>query len=237
MKDIKNAILAEQQYIIDSYYNPHISIIDYLGPYGYTDLDEYFNDKNLALINETNFKLYLNEPTQNIDKRVWQAIANNENCIWVPQLEKVLACVGTDNFDYELAKELDVGILEMPHNGGTIITGPEDLTIGIHFTHPNSDWVYNYFFEKLKNYLEPHGFTYNANDFMYNGKKVIGCSAFRNGGNMAAFFFSVTFSDHTELINKLCQKRSEKIPGYIPKGVISKEQLLQEVLGWLKIVT
>jgi len=42
-RDIVNAINAEQEYINQS--NSNISLLEMLIPFGYTTLDEYFNDK------------------------------------------------------------------------------------------------------------------------------------------------------------------------------------------------
>lgn len=120
----------------------------------------------------------------------------------------------------------------MPHCGGTIITGPEDLTVGIHFV-ADRDLEYNYFFKRMKKYLAQFGIYPVDNDFMYDGKKVMGCSFNQTEHGMSTFFFSCTFSDHLELIQQLCSKKSEKTPGFIPEGVLSKQELLAEVLSWV----
>ena len=230
-KDIQKAIEAEQEYISKGDKNIYV----YLKPYGYENLEEYFKDKEQYLLSQINFKLYLDEPTENIDKRVWEALKNKEACIWVPKLERVLACVGTaDILDRELCKNLNVGILDMPHQGGTIITGPKDLTIGIHFPK-KSNLTYEYFFNRMVKYLEQFKIYPKGNDFLYNNKKVIGCSHNETVEDMNSFFFSASFSDHTELIKKLCNKKSEKIPGVIPNILLTRQALLKEVLSWVNM--
>lgn len=230
-KDIEKAIEAETKYINENGKN----IYDYLRPHGYDNLDEYFKDKAKYLLLKNNFKLYLYEPTTGIDLRVWEAMKNKESCIWVPQLEKVLACVGTaDVLNEELCNKLNVGILHMPHQGGTIITGPDDLTIGIHFPK-NSSSDYTFFFNKMKDYLKQFNILPEGNDFLYNNKKVIGCSHNETVEGMNSFFFSATFSDHTELIKQLCNKKSNKIPGVIPNNILTKQKLLKEVLSWVNM--
>ena len=67
-----------------------------------------------------------------------------------------MACVGKHEFDYDLAAELGVGVLNMPHAGGTIITGPDDLTVGIHFV-ADRDLEFNYFFKRMAKYLKQFG--------------------------------------------------------------------------------
>lgn len=231
MKDIEKAILEEKAYLIEG--EEKGSLLDRILACGFDSLTEYFEKKKDYYLKNINFKIYMDEPTPGIDKRVWAAIEAGEACVWIPKLEKVLACVGYDEFDYELAKELDVGVLNMPHSGGTIITGPDDLTIGIHFKLEH-DITYNYFFDRMRNFMISKGLESDGNDFMYNGKKVMGCSLNQTVKGMSTFFFSCTFTDHLELINKLCNKERNKMPGYIPSGVLTRQELLDEVLSWLQ---
>lgn len=231
MKDIEKAIQEEQSYLTEGEVNG--SLLERVMACGFDDLADYFDSKKDYYLKKINFKVYMHEPTPGIDKRVWAAIENGEACVWVPKLEKVLACVGKDEFDYDLAEELNVGVLNMPHAGGTIITGPDDLTIGIHFQNQH-DITYVHLFKKMQKFLESKGITRLDNDFMYDGKKVMGCSLNNTIAGMSTFFFSCTFTDHLELIKQLCNKKSVKVPGFIPEDVLTKEELLNEVMSWLQ---
>ena len=231
MKDILGAMKEEELYLKqdESVYG---SLRSRLEKYGYDNLDDYFEDKQAYRLKQIDFEIFYDEPTDGVDKRVWQAIRDKRNCIWLPKLEKVLACVGKHEFDYDLAAELGVGVLNMPHAGGTIITGPDDLTVGIHFV-ADRDLEFNYFFKRMAKYLKQFGIYPLGNDFMYDGKKVMGCSFNQTEHGMSTFFFSCTFTDHLDLIKKLCSKKSEKTPGFIPSNVLTKQQLLAEVLSWV----
>lgn len=231
MKDIIGAMHEEELYLVEDEAT-YGSLRSRVAKYGYESLEDYFEDKQAYRLKQIKFDIYYDEPTAGVDMRVWQAIKDKRNCIWLPKLEQVLACVGRHEFDYELAESLGVGVLNMPHAGGTIITGPDDLTVGIHFI-ADRDLEYNYFFKRMEKYLRQFGIEALGNDFLYDGKKVMGCSFNKTEYGMSTFFFSCTFTDHLDLIHQLCSKKSEKIPGYIPNGVLTKQQLLAEVLSWV----
>ena len=56
----------------------------------------------------------------------------------------------------------------------------------------------------------------------------------RATNNLFVWAAQISFSDHSELIQKVCNKKSAKTPGYIDNTKLNKEQLEREVLSWLQ---
>ena len=72
----------------------------------------------------------------------------------------------------------------------------------------------------------------SGNDILINGMKVLG-SMNRRVNGMYIFACQVSYANHLDLINKLCSKSSDKIPGFINKNQMPREVLKNEVLTWL----
>ena len=70
MKDIVGAIAEEEKYKKNRLIYPDISLIDNLSAYGYTTLDDYFNDKKSYLLKSLNFNVY-NVDEKNLENTVF----------------------------------------------------------------------------------------------------------------------------------------------------------------------
>ena len=73
MKDILGAMKEEELYLKqdEAVYG---SLRSRLEKYGYDNLDDYFEDKQAYRLKQIDFEIFYDEPTDGVDKRVWQAI-------------------------------------------------------------------------------------------------------------------------------------------------------------------
>ena len=122
----------------------------------------------------------------------------------------------------------------MNYNGGNIVSGPEDFSMGILL--PNTidvslDYFLVLFADIYKKYFS--NVIIDNNDIMINNQKIQG-SIFFEANNMFFYGTEITFSDKSNLIQKFCHKEQEKIPGYIDSSILSKDKLQEEILQWLR---
>lgn len=154
--------------------------------------------------------------------------------ILMPQLNSISAWRGLDTpVDFNLCKELGVEVYEVGAPGGIIVTSPNDFSIEI-LIPENIDINDQCFLEKFKTYYDKYfdNVEINNNDILINGKKIQGSGSVRANG-MYLFMTQVSFEDHFDIINQICQKKSSKQPGIIDSTILSKQMLQEEVLSWL----
>jgi hypothetical protein len=56
----------------------------------------------------------------------------------------------------------------------------------------------------------------------------------RNVGNAFVWAAQISFSNHTDIISKICHKSSVKMPGTIDNQKLNRDELEKEVLKWLQ---
>lgn len=230
--DIKNAISAENIYKAQRANDPTLSLLDFLLEWGYKDLSEYFLAKTLYQIQQADVQIYETDMTD-IANRVEEAFVGGQASIFIPTSNNVFVWHGSDFLDYDLCDKLCVSVYEMGYIGGTIVSGPEDLSLSI-LLPQTIDLNADYFLEKFAKFFSTK-FEFvirDNNDIMINNQKILG-AMFRNGNGMKMFAAQVSFCDRTEIINQLCPSESGKVPGFIDSSVLSREELKNEVLSWL----
>ena len=202
-------------------------------PYGYSNLTQYFDEKRAYLFSQWEPKIYY-IPIEKFAIEVEEAIQNNQDGIYIPIGTGYHAYHGTDSIDLDLCKELNVNVIELNYNGGTIIGSSDDLSIEIIFpkimsmNHPT---MISKITEIISRYIP--NCTYVGNDILINGEKICG-SMTREEAGCFVWAAQITFNDYSELISKICNKPAIKKPSYIKSLTLTKEQLTKEILAWLK---
>lgn len=228
---IEKAIAAEQTYLQKRLSGEDVALD--LSEYGYESLDTYFADKKEYQLRHCGIQMY-ELPINDALDQFAQAIQSKTPGVWEPIIDKLFVWHGNEYIDTELCDELGVGIYQMPDFvGGNIVSGPEDLSLA--FCIPaDIDITTEYMLDKLKEIMDKYvdGVTIDGNDFLLNGRKVMGVMNLRVNG-MYLFACHISYADHTEYINQICGKKSTKIPGYIDSSLLPKQTLKNEVLAWL----
>ena len=233
MKDLINAMEEEKRYVADRQHNINTSLPDRLVPYGYENLTEYFNDKKEYLFNQwIPDVIYIDVST--LTTELEKAVREEKYGIYISTSNGLYAFHGDDDIDYELCKELDVCVAELYHQGGTIIGSNADLGIEIVapiYLNLDGNIIIYKFYEIISKYFD--NVSIDGNDILIDGEKVMG-SMRRNVGNTFVWAAQVSFADYSEIISKVCNKKSVKKPSYIDSNKLSRSQLESEVLKWLQ---
>lgn len=229
--NIEQAYLAEQEYLKTDHQGKQL--VDILAELDYT-LSEYFYDKKEYLLkqNNTYVELLDNDSLADIYDKVTGSMEKEEQAIYMSHNKDTFAWIGTDDFDDEKAKALGIEVHKMKYIGGTMITGPEDLS-GAIIISKKVDIDFDYFAKKLCKFLVDAGENaiLDGNDILVGNKKVFGGAGYYTD-TMYCFLFEATFSDHYDLIKEFCEINENKQPGFITKT--NKEALIKEILSWLQ---
>lgn len=223
------AIKAEKLYIENI--NPHKNILNYIGQWGYDDLDEYANDKRAYLIKHSHWDIYEDVSLLNVEQ-VYDKLVNPT--LFFHIAKKPFLWVGTDDeYNKEYVKKYNIEVHPMLYGGGNIINEVGDLSGAIVFP----EWynlTYKTIANKFLNYLKQKYPTIEmdtkTNDIIFNGKKVAAFGT-RKMKQLCIIMFQINFSDKTELIKNICGLNENKMPGYIPD--LTAEEVRKEVLSWL----
>lgn len=223
MRDIAGAYKAEIEYIA-KHMSGDAVILD-LSKFGYTNLDDYFLDKQDYQLKLESASIHFTSMNE-IDKITESAILNKNPSVWIPQSNSTFLWYGGEPINNALIKEKEIDVYNMGYIGGTIVSGAEDLSVEI--IVPDKGYDFQHFLERLCK-LIPDSYCDN-NDIMQGGKKVVGAMS-RTINGMFVFAFNATFADRQDLINEICLVSKDKQVGFITG--INKNILLQEVLKWL----
>lgn len=159
--------------------------------------------------------------------------SNQESCIYCVADTKS-AVVGTNQgANMNAIEQEKIKLIQIKHEGGTIILSPGDVDIGI-FTkdfsgHEYREKIIEEIISLLK--ISKEVISREGNDVLVNGKKVIGYGS-RRYGDLLYTAIHISINADLNLISKICMKPMQKIPGSLSDyGVSSKdiEKIIYEV--------
>ena len=225
-----NAINAEQQYINDRINGIETrSLIDILRDYNFTSLNEYYlAKKEWQLQNCGMIEQHCEIPE--VPTTLATIISLKQPTLLIVESNSPFIYHGDEEYNEQAVIELDIPVDEMGHSGGTIVGGAGDLSIGIFFPL-NIDARSDYILQRFVDIFQNHGIAaeVNNNDVLVDGKKIIG-SAHLASDDLFAFVSYISFSDKTELVQKICGP-AEKTSGYLTG--ISRSELIRGMKEWL----
>lgn len=229
-KLIEKAIEAEKQYIKARLSGENV-ILD-LSEFGYSNIDKYFNDKREYLISNCGIVVY-DTTMEDIENRVENAVKMKTPSLWIPTADEVFVWHGNEPIDEELCADLGVRIYNMNYIGGTIVSGPEDLSFAV-IIPETIDVGTSYMLEKIKDIMSKYidDVVVDGNDILVGGTKVLG-SMNRRVNGVYVFACQISYADRTEYIKQLCSKQSVKTPDFINSAKLPKQTLKNEVIAWL----
>ena len=103
---------------------------DKLKQFGFADTVEYERAKDEYHLKNANFQILEITAPQFIPE-LQKAIAEGKETVFFVHPEKLMAWVGSDPFNEAYCKENDIPAFLVRYAGGTIVTGIEDVAIGL----------------------------------------------------------------------------------------------------------
>ncbi len=228
---IEAAIRAEKEYL-SLRLSGGPAVLD-LTDFGYADLNDYFEDKREYLIKHCGIEIH--ETTMdNIESRVEAAVVAKVPSLWIPTADEVFVWHGSDPIDRALCEKLGVRVYDMNYLGGTIVSGPEDLSFAI-IVPDSIDVGTAYMLDKIKGIMSKYlyGVRVDGNDILVGNEKVLG-SMNRRVNGVYVFACQISYADRSDYIRQLCTKQSTKAPGTIDSRLLQKDVLKSEVIACLQ---
>lgn len=237
MADIVKAIELEKTYLAEKLNGKEpFHLVDVIKECGFKSLEEYFEVKKRYEFRQLNFTV--KDITQEeVFGELTTVFENRTVGLWLCDHPKT--CVfggvqGLKDFNEEYCIKNNITIYPYLSNGGIIVHQNGDFTYGL--SCPAN--IYSdagYILDRTRHMLQKYTnkkVTIDGNDILVDGSKVCGSTVYnKNGLFLILVYFS--FNDKTELIETICNKKTDKKPGYI--DFMTREVLRQEVLVWLRI--
>lgn len=155
--------------------------------------------------------------------------------IYISYGEGIHAYHGNQSIDYDLCKNLNVRVVELGYNGGTILGSADDLSIIIIAPAEiglNHEIIVNKYLEIISKYVP--NTTVNGNDILVDSNKVCGSMNRTFNDIVYEWAAQVSFADYSEYITKICNKEQIKKPAYIDSNLLTRDKLEEEILAWLQ---
>lgn len=239
MCDIIKAIEIEKEYLYNKINNKQsFNLVDAIKNCGFKSLEEYHAVKRRHEFRQLEFTVK-NITQEEVVNELSTVFENNTVGLWLCDHPKT--CVfggfeGLKNFNEEYCIENNITVYPYLSCGGIIVHQDGDFTYGLSCPEKikvDCEYILNGTKHILQKYTNKK-VTVNGNDILVDGLKVCGSTTYvKNGLFLILVYFS--FNDKTELINAICNKKTNKNPSYI--DFITRENLKLEVMKWLSIIS
>lgn len=162
-----------------------------------------------------------------VSTEVFKALQSDEEVCIYCVADEYAAVVGTNQgSSFEEISKANIRLIQIKHEGGTIILSPGDVDIGI-FTKDFSGHDYrDKIIEKIISLvdIDPSRISHVNNDILIDGKKVIGYGS-RRYGEVLYTAIHVSIDANLDLIKKICTKPMKKEPGSLSNYNITSEDI------------
>lgn len=174
----------------------------------------------------------------NIIEKITNSITYEEENSFYFVADRTIAFPGYGNpIDEELCKQLKVGVISLPNQGGIIVSGKGSISLG-HFSKNTENKHNKELTDKLINWLKTFGLNIilEGNDILVDGKYKVASSGSRRFGDILFSTFHISYNVDLDLINKICTKPMHKIPKGLQEYGIAEDTLLNKVKQIVKEV-
>ena len=205
---------------------------DKLKAFGFNDTVEYERAKDEYYLKNANFQILEITAPQFIPE-LQKAIVDGKETIFFVHPEKLMAWIGSDPFNEAYCEENGIPTFPVRYAGGTIVTGVEDVAIGLLVKR---DTARKYFAEILHGFIKqdiPNA-ELVGNDILVDGYKVFGIG-YKSFDDLYLATYQVTVKVHSNAIRNICLKEMKKEPkGLTDFGAFDKRKFLDKVRIWLQ---
>lgn len=234
MKNIANAIIAEEEYVKLTLLGKQVNFVELLSEFGYTDFKEFQNDKVEYRLKSLKWDIVC-------QPKIDLILTNNNIALQKPAFmysihtPETYAFVKTDYPYKENIESLGYKVVPMGYNSQNDIILSYDGDLRVYLIIPNTiDVDYEMFLGKISRTLANRGLDAKVyeNDILIDGRKVCGSGMFSING-MLNIVYQINFTDHADEIEKVCGRGSVR-PAHIPRDIITPEELKDEFISWIK---
>ena len=172
MKDIVGAIEKEREYLSFRMKGEEpYHFVDVVKEYGFESLEEFFDAKRDYEFSQLNFDIIDTTPERAIAD-VLSCIEKKKTAMLFTVTDKTLVWNGNNSeFNESYCEECGIPIYPLYTRGGTIVSTPGDLNIGICYPENNklgSHYILNRFAEIFKKYTQKY-ISVQGNDVLVDG--------------------------------------------------------------------
>lgn len=172
----------------------------------------------------------------NVIKTTFDNVSDLVAQILSSQTEACVYCVGDENcvivgsnggVNRVEVERLGVKMVEIKHEGGTIVASPGDVQIGIFTQGYKGDEYRKAIIGRLMELLleNGHSASLEQNDILVNGKKVAGFGS-RMFGNILYTAFQISVNVDINLIKSICTKPMVKTPDGLSNYGVTTDHVL-----------
>ena len=236
MKDLIKAMEEEKKYLSDKFNKIDTNLADRLSTYGYSNLKDYFVDKQEYKFSQIKFN-FVEEPMPKGVSEIFNMINTNESGIlFVDWEDTYVVCgnQGIEEFNQQYCEEHNITFFPLYTNGGTIVGSIGDFSLGICCPKDIVENA-NYILNNIRAILQKHtsaSVSVDGNDILVNGNKICGSASYTKD-NMLMVIMHFSFNDWTDLISNICLTTKKSKPvSYV--DFMTREQFKEEVLKWLR---
>ena len=138
--------------------------------------------------------------------------------------------------DFDFCDKNEIPYFFINRKGGAIVLFPGNIAVDAIFTAGSCNIAWD-FLKDMVEYLKQKAIDayLDGNDLMVSGKKVIGAvgEILPEPFNKYVYTgFSISINTDVELINQICTKPMEKIPGALSDYGITTEEVINWLLEW-----
>ena len=210
------------------------SFLEEIKKYGFETIEDFVKAKKDYKFSLNKFEV-VNTNVEKAIGEVLKAMEQKHTSVLFAVTDRTIVWNGNGgNYNVEYCAECNISVYPLYTGGGTIVSTPGDLNVGICFPENNmfdSIYILNKFAEIFKKYTDLP-VEVAGNDILINSYKILGSSIYRSNG-MFMFITPVSMSEKSQIICDVCLKHSTKQPSHI--DFMTADQLREEVEKWLKI--
>ena len=235
MADLLGAMAMEQEYRelqTDWEAKTAFGYHDKLKVFGFNDTIEYEAAKDIYYLTSTNWTVLEIGASQFISA-LQSAVSLEQETVFIVIPENLMAWIGSDGYNADYCTANDIPVREVGYGGGTIVTGPEDVAVGLLARRATAgEALAQRFYEKILEFFPTAEFV--DNDILIDGYKVFGIGR-KQLGNLYLHTYQMTIQSYPEAVANICTKASDKpVKGMAELGKINRNQLIRGIKACLQ---